>query len=47
MRIGYSDITSGHDLLFAKLALQLHFFLTSESVDYHDMDEVMDGWIVD
>ena len=29
------------------LALQLQFCRTSESMGYHDSDEVMDDWIVD
>jgi hypothetical protein len=29
------------------LALQLHYLWTSESMVYHDSDEVMDDWFVD
>jgi hypothetical protein len=28
------------------LALQLHYLWTSESMVYHDSDEVMDDWFV-
>ena len=30
-----------------QLALQLDYFWTSESMVYHDSDEVMDDWFVD